>query len=617
MIYFLIFLDNSAKLGESILNGLGPEENIVNTALSREVYSIPKFIEVHEVHMRFLDICPDVPIILYKRLPSYKHLRYLRPLDNKIAFHEKRYMEKMQTHFKYDSNGQCRLQLATLSDLYGYLDRSLSAAKVHPIKLKMIRGLSPSMLLFAHIEESSIVIDCKNYLIPSFSDMKLLRTALTAPSCERQYSYERLETIGDSLLKVLATIYLLSKYPNYNEGLLTAKKSKLINNSYLQKQAIKSNLLQFVIANKIVHRRFLPMGYRPSSLKIDFCREDLGDKTISDVVESLIGSSYFDSNESLKSVWENVTSALKIFPEFTPYPDFSILKRSERNISLAQFQHIQDLEKLLKYTFNCPHLALEALSHPSFDKTGTFRSYQRLEFLGDSLLDFVITRYLYLFDLSLNPADLTNLRAFIVCNESLGIIAVRTGLYKYVLHNSDTLRVAMKNIELDSGKGLKNVSKVFGDIVESLIGAIFLDCDGDMNTVINFVTNFVIKDYFEPKVLEVANAGIPYHPVSVFYEVVASSGCSDIEISYDTDSSPLSSQRESSDNRISCCITIHGYSACIGHGSNRRIAKKQACQALLGAKNEERLNFFKQLRANCSCPKKVCRNQVVVDTTFC
>jgi dsRNA-specific ribonuclease len=576
---------------------------------------LPKFIEKHKLNMHF-DETGDVPIILYKRLPSYRHLRYLRLTDNRkhrtreaLLLSEKLVRTKVQTSLEYEPvNNQYRLNLITLSDLSGYLDRSLSAAKVHPVKLKSICGLSPSILLLAHIEHSSIVLDCKRLLIPTFSDMKLLRLALTTPSCERQFSYERLETIGDSLLKLLSTMYLLLKYPRYSEGRLTIKKANLINNTFLQKRATRSKLLQFIISSKIVHRRFLPLGYRPNSASNTCDRNDLGDKTVSDIIESLIGSLYFDSNESMQSVWENILCAFKVVPRFAPYPDISVIYRSRKNISSFR-QHIEDVEEILGYNFKFPELAVEALTHPSFDKLESTLNYQRFEFLGDSLLDFVITRYLYLYDSSLDPADITNWRSSVVCNENLGLIAVRSGLYRYIIHRSDTISASIRWIESKSAldASLQNISKVFGDVVESLIAAVFIDCDGELKIVIDLVNRFIIRDYLDPKLQQV-----PHHPVSIFHEMVASCRCSDIEFDYYqvNEKRVEKGLSDSNDCRelVSCSIKIHGTSICIGRGTNRKAAKKQACQTLLGSKNEFRRKFMKQLKSLCRCVYEVGRD---------
>lgn len=68
-----------------------------------------------------------------------------------------------------------------------------------------------------------------------------------------------------------------------------------------------------------------------------------------------------------------------------------------------------------------------------------FNLFQRLEFLGDSVLDLLITSHLYQSHIDIDPGMLTDLRSASVNNENFARVAVRHGLYKHLLHSSTVL----------------------------------------------------------------------------------------------------------------------------------------------------------------------------------
>ena len=69
--------------------------------------------------------------------------------------------------------------------------------------------------------------------------------------------------------------------------------------------------------------------------------------------------------------------------------------------------------------------------------------FQRLEFLGDSVLDFLITRHLYETHSAAKPGELSDMRSAIVSNESFARITVELGLYEHVIHSSPELKICI------------------------------------------------------------------------------------------------------------------------------------------------------------------------------
>lgn len=129
----------------------------------------------------------------------------------------------------------------------------------------------------------------------------------------------------------------------------------------------------------------------------------------------------------------------------------------------------------LGYSFATPTLAKQALTHRSFDpKT----SYERLEFLGDSLLNVIIAEHLYHTHKELDEGRLTRLRATLVREESLVKIAQKLELYRHII-----LGVGEKK------GGGRHRASILADCVESLIASIYLD-SGSFETTKACVLNW-------------------------------------------------------------------------------------------------------------------------------
>lgn len=76
---------------------------------------------------------------------------------------------------------------------------------------------------------------------------------------------------------------------------------------------------------------------------------------------------------------------------------------------------------------------LQAFSHSSYIRNRFTNSYERLEFLGDAILDFLITSHIFENGRNLTPGDLTDLRSALVNNVTIASYVVKLGLHKYVI----------------------------------------------------------------------------------------------------------------------------------------------------------------------------------------
>lgn len=119
---------------------------------------------------------------------------------------------------------------------------------------------------------------------------------------------------------------------------------------------------------------------------------------------------------------------------------------------------IEEIERIIGYTFKHKELLISALSHPSYTY-GRDRSYQNLEFLGDSILDFLVAEYLLKIYPKSNEGELTKLRSFAVAKDPLADTIDEMGLDEYILIAPNT-----------------NPSrKIKSDVFEAIVAAIYYD----------------------------------------------------------------------------------------------------------------------------------------------
>ena len=160
-------------------------------------------------------------------------------------------------------------------------------------------------------------------------------------------------------------------------------------------------------------------------------------------------------------------------------------------------KHLTEFEKIIEYSFNDKHILSLALTHSSYaneHKLGKFEYNERLEFLGDAVLEFLVSRYIFEKYPELPEGELTKLRASVVCEGSLAKKAVD-------IHLGDFLYLG-KGEELTGGRTRESI---LADAFEAVIGAVVIDGGienaekyvmGLMTDVISSVRNsFMLMDY--------------------------------------------------------------------------------------------------------------------------
>lgn len=215
--------------------------------------------------------------------------------------------------------------------------------------------------------------------LPPIADDVLVQ-ALTLPSTNTGFNNQRLETLGDAVLKLAAVVYLYNKYPHRHEGQLDAMKRVSVSNRTLLARGIERRLERYLSCETksirmwryVVSPEDDLFALRPCRL----ARRQFPRKSLPDCMEALLGASFMTGGMDMAL---QAGAALGVSCG-SPAP-WNVRYRHRLPASKPSSLFIT-LQEKLGYSFEHGQLLLEAVTHPSFASEDS-SSYQRLEFLGD------------------------------------------------------------------------------------------------------------------------------------------------------------------------------------------------------------------------------------------
>ncbi|KAL3953974.1 hypothetical protein ACCO45_011930 [Purpureocillium lilacinum] len=368
-------------------------------------------------------------------------------------------------------------------------------------------------------------------------------------------NYERLEFLGDAFLKMATTISLFTLIPNTNEFEYHVERMLLVCNQNLFNHAVDRKLQEYVRSKPFDRRTWYPdlklkRGKMP---KTGGHFHNLSDKSVADVCEALIGAAYVSQRESgkmdlaVKAVTKMVRSKNHKMLKFSDYYDaFRVPDWQNAPASAVQRLAVDQISEATGYRFKCPNLLRSSFKHPSYPYE-PIPNYQRLEFLGDALLDLVIVDYLFRRFPDADPQWLTEHKMAMVSNHFFGSLCVQLGLQKHLLMTTSSLigqisdyvaelEMARELARPEEGPGNTKAEgrkdywlstsqppKILSDMLEALVGAMFVDSRYDYSVVEGFFTSF-IEPYFEDMALYDTYAS--RHPVTALAQMLQNQlGC--------------------------------------------------------------------------------------------
>lgn len=253
-------------------------------------------------------------------------------------------------------------------------------------------------------------------------------------------NYERLEFLGDAFLEMATTI------PNTNEFEYHVERMLLVCNQNLFNHAVDGGLQEYVRSKAFDRRTWYPnLRLKKGKTVKTEVRHSLSDKSVADVCEALIGAAYMsggggtgDMDLAVKVVSKMVRSKKHRMARFAEYHEaFQVPEWQAAASSAAQWAAVDRIEEATGYRFWWPNLLRSAFKHPSYPYEA-LPSYQRLEFLGDALLDLAIVEHLFRQFPEADPQWLTEHKMAMVSNH-FGFLCVHLGLQKHLLMTTSAL----------------------------------------------------------------------------------------------------------------------------------------------------------------------------------
>ena len=220
-------------------------------------------------------------------------------------------------------------------------------------------------------------------------------------------------------------------------------------------------------------------------------------------------------------------------------------------------EKIEKLEQTIGYSFQDKMLIKRALTHTSFSNEQRINKngdYERLEFLGDAVLELLSSEYIYKENETMGEGAMTKLRAAIVCEPSLAQCAKEIELSEFILLGKG-----------ESAMGGRKRDSIVSDVFEALIGALYLD--GGIEVARQFVHKYVLNDIEHKQLI--------YDAKSSLQELVQKEKKGQIQYLLLSESGP------EHEKEFSCAVLIDGKRMGMGIGKNKKEAEQKAAAEAL------------------------------------
>lgn len=226
-------------------------------------------------------------------------------------------------------------------------------------------------------------------------------------------------------------------------------------------------------------------------------------------------------------------------------------------------EQLKELEEKISYHFQDKHLLAQALTHSSYANEHRLdhnHCNERLEFLGDAVLEIVTSDFLYHKYTEKPEGDLTKIRASIVCEPTLAYCAEAINLGSYLFLGKG-----------EDATGGRNRNSVVSDAMEAVIGAIYLD--GGFASAKEYIHRFILND--------IEHKQLFYDSKTILQELIQGRH---EQLSYEL----IDESGPDHDKQFTVAVLVDGERVSEGEGHTKKAAEQQAAyQALLLYRNRE------------------------------
>lgn len=314
-------------------------------------------------------------------------------------------------------------------------------------------------------------------------------------------------------------------------------KDSLVSNARLSRACKETGLAKYILYDRFTGKKWRPLYLAdyPEESDQPLRERPLSTKMLADVVEALIGAAYCEAGI------DKASECIGIFVHEQQWGDVDGQRRlifDDNTIGHSHSNMLEPLEELIGYKFQKQALLVEAMTHASYVVRGEGRSLERLEFIGDAVLDRVIVTRLFAVEPPLSTARMHTLKTALVNGDFLAFRALEYGLHskKPVVDENGTLSESdnftpiwayMKHASLAIGVEQKETverhkqlrgelleamttgsyypwhllsrlqaKKFFSDLIEALLGAVWVD-SGSIDACRAIIDRMGIFDYMD------------------------------------------------------------------------------------------------------------------------
>ena len=234
---------------------------------------------------------------------------------------------------------------------------------------------------------------------------------------------------------------------------------------------------------------------------------------------------------------------------------------------MATGHALDGLEKKIEYSFRDKALLKQALTHSSYANEQKIRKngdYERLEFLGDAVLEMISSEFLFKENPEMPEGKLTKLRSSLVCEPALAQCAKEIDLGSYMLLG--------KGEEATGGRFRESITS---DVMEALIGALYLD--GGYETTRNFIYKYILSD--------TENRILFYDSKTVLQEIIQTKPNQKLVYELIDEIGP------DHDKKFVVEAFLNGEKVGFGEGKTKKAAEQKAAyEAILAIRKSEKIN---------------------------
>ena len=438
-------------------------------------------------------------------------------------------------------------------------------------------------------------------------------------------NYERLEFIGDSLLKMTTTITVFCRTTCDEEGMHCRRMELLCNRRLFTVATESLGLERYIRSTGFNRDTWYPenivllsgRGAKGQPAKHAARTHGLGMKTIADVCEASIGAAVMASKDL--PIPDRFELGIRTITRLVEGEDHDVRSWSDLRTMytpvgwelqtddpIANNLAVQISERV-GYSFKHPRLVRSAFTHSS-DITAKVPDLQRLEFLGDAVLDWVCIWWLFDSNPDKNPQWLTEHKMAMVSNMFLAALAVKLDFDKFIIQRTTKLTAAISeySTKVRDFLNLPNCPKDFwtrikgdkppkalSDLVESTLGAMLIDSDFDYATIEQFFERHV-EPFFED--ISLYDGFASMQPTSYIHKkLIREYGCCNFKMR------STEPQEGALDIIVDAGLLVHGKCIAKSSGQSKRYAMLRASQkAIEELKGMPRAMFRERYGCDCS-----------------